>query len=389
MNAGNYYLNITSIPDNNHYAVTFTSEITVNKVNASISIPTIVFDYDSSTTISPTLDGVTNIKYAFVTNHDEAIIQISEDNKITISGLNAGKYKLVVTVNPDDNHNPISSVTADILVNKINSTVFVPEINFNYGLYGSTKVILNGATKFNANVDGDSSHLTINDDVIVVFGLNAGTYDLSVTTIPDTNHNAVTSISKIVVNKLGTVLTSSDVSKVYGVSKNIVIKLNDVNGNLLIGETVKLRLNNIDYSGKVNSEGQVLIAVPTNLAVKSYYATISFDGSINHEKSTFNVKVTVKKATPKITAKAKTFKKSVKTKEYTITLKNNLNKVMKNTKVTIKVNKKIYTSKTNKKGIATFKITKLTKKGSFKSIITYKGNEYYNKLTKTVNIKVM
>ena len=60
---------------------------------------------------------------------------------------------------------------------------------------------------------------------------------------------------------------------------------------------------------------------------------------------------------------------------------------MKNTKVTIKVNKKTYTAKTNGKGVATFKITKLTKKGTFKSVITYKGDAYYNKVTKKVNIK--
>ena len=65
----------------------------------------------------------------------------------------------------------------------------------------------------------------------------------------------------------------------------------------------------------------------------------------------------------------------------------NLNKVIKNAKVTIKVNKKTYTAKTNKKGVATFKINKLTKKGTFKATITYKGDSYYNKLTKKVNIK--
>ncbi len=61
---------------------------------------------------------------------------------------------------------------------------------------------------------------------------------------------------------------------------------------------------------------------------------------------------------------------------------------MKNTKVTIKVNKKTYTAKTNNKGVAIFKITKLNKKGTFKSTVTYNGNKYYNKVTKKINIKV-
>ena len=42
----------------------------------------------------------------------------------------------------------------------------------------------------------------------------------------------------------------------------------------------------------------------------------------------------VKKATPKLTAKAKSFKKSVKTKKYSVTLKTNKNKAIKKAKVT-------------------------------------------------------
>ena len=59
---------------------------------------------------------------------------------------------------------------------------------------------------------------------------------------------------------------------------------------------------------------------------------------------------------------------------------------MKNTKVTIKINKKTYSSKTNSKGVAIFKITKFTKKGIFQSVINYNGDKYYNKVTKKVNI---
>ena len=96
--------------------------------------------------------------------------------------------------------------------------------------------------------------------------------------------------------------------------------------------------------------------------------------------------MTVKKATPKLTANAKSFKKSVKTKKYTVTLKTNQNKVMKNTKVTLKVNGKTYSAKTNAKGQATFKITKLTKKGKFTAVVKFAGNKYYN--AKTVKAKI-
>jgi hypothetical protein len=69
-------------------------------------------------------------------------------------------------------------------------------------------------------------------------------------------------------------------------------------------------------------------------------------------------------------------------------MKTNKNKALKNVLVYIKVNGKTYSAKTNSKGQATFKLTKLTKAGKFNAAITFKGNNYYNKLSKTVKITV-
>jgi hypothetical protein len=70
-------------------------------------------------------------------------------------------------------------------------------------------------------------------------------------------------------------------------------------------------------------------------------------------------------------------------------LKNSKNKAMNKAMVYLKVNGKTYSAKTNSKGQATFKITKLTKKGAYKANIQYKGNNYYNKVAKNIKIKVM
>ena len=94
-----------------------------------------------------------------------------------------------------------------------------------------------------------------------------------------------------------------------------------------------------------------------------------------------------KKLTPKIIAKKKTFKASKKVKKYTITLKIG-KKPLKKVRVTLKIKGKTYKAKTNAKGKATFKIKKLTKKGKYKAIITYKGNKTYNKVTKKVKITI-
>ena len=50
--------------------------------------------------------------------------------------------------------------------------------------------------------------------------------------------------------------------------------------------------------------------------------------------------------------------------------------------------KKTYKVKTSSKGVATFKITNLKKKGTFTAVVTYAGSKYYNKVTKKPKITV-
>jgi hypothetical protein len=182
------------------------------------------------------------------------------------------------------------------------------------------------------------------------------------------------------------VLTSSGLTKVYGKTDKLTVTLNDSNGNPIANTYIAINLNGKTKNVKTDSKGQASMAV--NLVPKTYAATISYAGSDRYYPADKTVDVVIKKASPKITASKKTFKTKDKTKKYTITLKNNLGKVMKKTKVTIKVNGKTYSAKTNNKGQATFKLNKLTKKGTFKSTITYTGSKYYNKVTKSVKLTV-
>ncbi|MBR4448044.1 peptidoglycan-binding protein [Methanobrevibacter sp.] len=199
--------------------------------------------------------------------------------------------------------------------------------------------------------------------------------------------NVTINNATITVDKLKTELSATAITTTYNINKDLVITLKDSTGKALTGVKVTVDLNGAkEYTTDKN--GQVKISTK-GLAPKTYNAKITFNGETNYDKSTKDVKVTVKKATPKITAKKKTFKKSVKTKKYTITLKDNAGKPIKNAKVTLKVKGKTYKAKTNSKGKATFKITKLNKKGTFKAVIKYKGNKYYKKLTKKVKINVI
>ena len=104
----------------------------------------------------------------------------------------------------------------------------------------------------------------------------------------------------------------------------------------------------------------------------------------NNTKTTNNNNII--KLTPVLTAKKATFKVKKAIKKYTVTLKVK-NKPLKNIKLTLKIKGKTYTSTTNKKGKAVFKIRNLKKKGTYKATVIFKGDKYYNKFTKTVKIR--
>ena len=150
---------------------------------------------------------------------------------------------------------------------------------------------------------------------------------------------------------------------------------------------VEITLNGKTYTQKTDSNGQIRLSTNGLVPVRTYIASVKFAGNAYFEKSTKSVKVTVSKATPKLTALKKTFKRTVKIKKYTVSLKTNQGKAMKNAWITLKVAKKTYKVKTNAKGQETFKITNLNKKGTFTAVVKYAGSAYYN--SKTVKPKIV
>ena len=240
--------------------------------------------------------------------------------------------------------------------------------------------------------NGEAYLVEVHDGVSRLEGLDPGEYIVTATYDGDEHYKPVTKSIKFKVSEASSMvcnLTASKVTTTYGTSKNIVVTLKDSKGNPLAGRKVTVTLNNVLYTAVIPSDGVGEITIPSNLAVKTYDdVTVSFAGETGISPKTINTQVVVKKATPKITASKKTFKVKDKYKKYRVTLKTNKNKVYKKQKITIKVNGKTYSAKTSSKGIATFKLTKLTKKGTFKATVKYSGNSKFKAVTKKVKITV-
>ncbi|MEE0902237.1 MAG: peptidoglycan-binding protein [Methanobrevibacter sp.] len=382
LKAGNHTLTVITIPDDDHNPVSATSKITVNKVDSTLTVRDIVFDYGSSGSGDVSFTGANEV-IANVISQPKAVVSVS-GKKITVSGLAAGTYTLNVSTVSDENHNAVTK-TSTITVNKVKSTLTLNNIELDYGSSVNVTVSAKGATGITAKIDGVNAD--VNAYTISISDLSVGNHTLTVTTVPDENHSAVTKTATITVNKVSTKLAAAGVTATYKVNKYLVIKLTDGQGNPLANSTMTVNLNGAKkYT--TNENGQVKIKVST-MVPKTYSAKISYAGNDTYAESSATAKVVVKKATPKVTANAKTFKTTTKTKKYAIILKDNTGKAINNAKVTLKVNGKTYKATTNSKGKATFKITKLTKKGTFKATITYKGNKYYSKVTKKASIKVI
>jgi len=309
---------------------------------------------------------------------DSKIIAVGEGSAIiTVSFAGNDDYAAAEdkTINVD-----VIKYDSKVTIEPINNTVYPNNVTIKYSIENKTNVTV--------TIDGVSDDkIIITNDTITVIGLDAGEYTITIINNESRIYHQSNDTKTFTVNKQATSITGADVSTTYNINKDLVITLKDSNGKALTNVKVTVDLNGAK-TYTTDKNGQVKVSTK-GLAPKAYTAKITFNGNTNYEKSAKNVKVTVKKATPKLTAKKKTFKTSVKTKKYTITLKDNTGKAIKKTKVTLKVKGKTYKATTNSKGKAVFKIKNLKKKGTFKATITYKGNKYYNKVSKKANIKVI
>ena len=386
-NAGLYSVDVNLDAGDNytHPSAIKTIKINPKETNVNVNVKNCIYGENVIINVTSTENGLITVKLGeFV---KQINIEANKSTSIDFGVVDSNSYYVDVNLNAGSNFKN-STAKDSIIISKANTILTIDNPNINYGETAIIEIISNHAGTGILKVGNMDYLVDLKNGLITkeISGLNSDIYSISIQVNDSKNYNGNSTFGILTVNKANSCITSSTFTTVYNGGKYLIATLTDNQGNSIVGASVSINLNGVK-SFITDDNGQVKI-LTNNLIPKIYATTISFKGNVNYEKSTATVKVIVKKATPKITAKSKTFKKSVKIKKYTITLKNNLNKVIKNSKVTIKVNKKTYSAKTNSKGVATFKITKLTKKGTFKSIITYKGDKYYNKVTKNVNIKV-
>ncbi|MBQ6813335.1 MAG: peptidoglycan-binding protein, partial [Methanobrevibacter sp.] len=386
--AGKYTLNLTANVDGNHISSSSLYNITVNKASSIINADNVEIIYGETVNLTVSSVNTTELTYK-ITDKDKSTIAngtIQSNDEIILSNLDAGEYTVEISYGGNENYTG-SNASAKITVSPAKSSVSGENVTVTYGDAVSINVVSENATAVDYNVL-DSNGVSVktgtvdSNGIITDLDLAAGKYTLNLTAVVDSNHVSSSASSSITVNKASSLLATEDVNVTYG---------NEVSINVSSINATELTYKVIDSGGKTVANGTVkangTITVK-GLSAGKYTVEIIFAGNENYTASSADSSITVKKASPKITAKAKTFKIEDKTKKYTVTLKNNKGKVMKNIKVTLKVNGVTYTAKTNSNGVATFKLTKLNRTGSFTAVIGYAGNNNYKKVTKKVKLTV-
>ena len=230
LNVGNYTLQIITAPDGNHNSVVDESiKITVNRIDSCVVGEDIVFDYDGfGSTVLSVVGG--SVGSVCVVDNPYANVTLN-GNVVTVSGLNAGTYKLQISTVPDGNHNPIVDENIKITVNRIDSRVSGEDIVFDYDGFGSTVLsVVGGSVGIVRVVDHPDANVTLNDNRVTVSGLSAGNYKLQVITDPDDSHISVTGFVNITVNKIYSGINGGNIIFDWGTSGNTV--LNVVGGSI-------------------------------------------------------------------------------------------------------------------------------------------------------------
>ena len=267
-------------------------------------------------------------------NGDSKLCNINFKNNVAGDGSND-----IFTTN---NATVTFEVNLDILVNNVTYPNTV-EIKVNVtenrkGLNeGSVYVVINNKTYTADVVNGTAS--------IKIPNLTAGDYnDVKVTYNGSEKYTRSFQLANFTVLKLGTAITAAAKSYVINYGGKYSVTLKDSEGNVVAGKTVTLTINGKNYNAVSGSDGVATFSL-TKAMLKSAGTkdvTIKFAGDVNYTASTATAKITVKKEAVKILKAKKTykFKKSKKSKNIKVTLKNSKNNAMKKVKVTIKLSAK-------------------------------------------------
>ena len=189
----------------------------------------------------------------------------SVNDKGLISAVGAGTTNINVIFEGNRKYYATNK-TIKLTVNKVDSTLQLnKDIKFNYGSSDYTLATTEGDNGIEAFViNHPEAIVDINNNKIIISGLDVGNYTLVVTTIPDYNHNSVNATVPIIVSKMPTTIDINNISLTLKVNQEVVagatlIPDNDVTLNFTSSNTSVAKV--VDGKIVAVSKGSAIISV--------------------------------------------------------------------------------------------------------------------------------
>ena len=359
------------------------------------------------------------------------VLNLSNIEFVNVSGINITKDITIVgdnlTINTVGDGNPVFNIASNVSNVSISGVEFLAnngdvlvkvtaangtddlsivnpaiELANNTVIPANENVVPSSITLFELESEravlAPSNEISIKDNVLpegakafdfAIAGLNNGS-DVNIPKGGNINTNSTTPVVKAATTITAKGMKTTTVNtKINGkkAGKNYSITLKDSNGNVLAGKEVLISFNGKIYKCTTNAKGVATVKVA--LSKKGTYpVVVSFLGDDKYNGSFAVAKIKVNPQKVKLTVAKKKYKASKKKKILMATLKASNKKAIKGKKIVFIVNKKKYTAKTNKKGIAKVKV-KLSKKKTYKFTVKFAGDNTFKKATKKGKVKIV
>lgn len=184
-----------------------------------------------------------------------------------------------------------------------------------------------------------------------------------------------------------TTLTASELTTYPLSDSYFSAKLTNSRGKSISNQLISFKINGKIYTAKTDDNGIAKVKVSLT-SKKTYDVIVGYLGNDDYKSTQVIGKIIVKTGSKKSKIKASNVKfKKNKKKTFKLKLTSGAGKVLKNQKITVKVNGKASIIKTNKKGIAKISL-KFKKAGKYKITMKFLGNSEFKPATKINKITV-
>ncbi len=167
-------------------------------------------------------------------------------------------------------------------------------------------------------------------------------------------------------------------------TKKLSATVLDKNNKPVIGRKVSFTVNGKTYNGKTNSKGVATVTITLNKK-GTYTYTAKFAGDDVYSGKSAKGTLKINGLSTSLTVKKYTYNRYA-TKKIQVTLKSGKT-VLKSKKISVKVNGKTYSAKTNSKGVATVTV-KLSKKGTYTYTASFAGDNIYKATSKSQKLVI-